>query len=245
MQVALAFGISLVLLLVAQRWATHLLILALYKLTGSVRVGMTIYALLIFPGTVLHEFAHWVAATILGVRATLPHLLPGGVDERGRMVLGYVRMQRTDPVRHSIIGVAPLVAGSAVVAVVASQVFALPVPTLTQSGMAGLRQLLDALPLVFEVADVWLYLYLLFAVANAMLPSHSDRDAWGTVALFAVVIGVLVLFFVGVPDLPSNLSAVGLDGLSWLTFAFILTALLDTAVVVVLLPVNWLLRLLR
>jgi hypothetical protein len=215
---------------------------ALVRVTGNLRVAMTLYALFILPGTVVHEVAHWLVAIVLGVRASLPRVLPSGVDAQGRMVLGYVQIQRTDPLRHSLIGVAPLLAGSALVAWIAGQVFTLPVPTLTRTGITGLETLFASLPSVFQVADAWLYLYLLFAIANGMLPSPRDRESWLPVALFAGGIALLVFLFVGIPQFPLEVVAFLLAALGWLTFAFILTAILNAAALVVLLPLNWLLR---
>jgi len=236
------FALALLFLIFTHRWTTHLFIGALVRLTGNLRVAMTLYALFILPGTVVHEVAHWLVALLLGVRASLPHLLPSGVDAQGRMVLGYVQIERTDPVRHSLIGVAPLLAGSAMIAWIASQVFTLPVPTLTQTEITGLETLFASLPSVFQVADAWLYLYLLFTIANGMLPSPRDREAWLPVALFAGGIALVVFLFVGIPQFSAAVVAFLLAALGWLTFAFILTAVLNTAALVVLLPLNWLLR---
>lgn len=242
MSIVFSFVIALLILLLTHRWTTHLFIAALVRLTGNLRVAMTLYALFILPGTVVHEVAHWLVAILLGVRASLPRVLPSGVDANGRMVLGYVQIQRTDPVRHSLIGVAPLLAGSALIAWIASQVFTLPVPTLTQTGISGLETLFASLPSIFQVADVWLYLYLLFAVANGMLPSPRDRESWLPVAFFAGGIALLVFLFVGIPQFPPDVVGFLLAALGWLTFAFILTAVINTAALVVLLPLNWLLR---
>lgn len=238
----LAFALALVFLLFTHRWTTHLLIATLVRIAGNLNVAMTLYAIFILPGTIVHEVAHWLVALVVGVRASLPRVLPSRVDASGRMVLGYVQIERTDPVRHSLIGVAPLLAGSALIAWIASQVFTLPVPTLTQTGISGLETLFASLPSIFQVADVWLYLYLLFAVANGMLPSPRDRESWLPVALFAGGIALLVFLFVGIPQFPPDVVAFLLAALGWLTFAFILTAVINTAALVVLLPLNWLLR---
>lgn len=242
MTIAISFAIALLLLLFTHRWTTHLFILALLRVTGNMRVAMTIYALFILPGTAVHEVAHWLVALLMGVRASLPHLLPSGIDAQGRMVLGYVQIERTDPVRHSLIGVAPLLAGSALIVVIASRIFALPALTLTQEGVAGLETFVAALPSVLRVADAWLYLYLLFTIANGMLTSPRDREAWTPVVLFAGGIGLLLFLFVGVPQFPPNLVAFALTALGWLTFAFLITAVLNAAALVVLLPLNWLLQ---
>lgn len=242
MSVIFVFVAALGVLLFTHRWTTHLVIMALLRLTGHLNVAMTLYALFILPGTIVHEVAHWLMALLTGVRASLPRVLPGKVDAQGRMVLGYVQIERTDPLRHSLIGVAPLLAGSALIAWIASNIFTLPVPTLTQSGMSGLETLLASLPSIFQVADVWLFLYLLFAIANGMLPSPRDRESWLPVGLFAGGMALLVFFFVGIPQFPEEIVAFLLAALGWLTFTFLITALLNGAALVVLLPLNWLLR---
>lgn len=241
----LPFALSLGGLLLAHRLATHVLISFFYRLTHSISFSMLLYALLVWPGTALHEGAHWITARLLGVRASAPHLIPGRVDEKGRMVLGHVMIARTDLLRRSLIGAAPLFFGSAAVVLVARHAFALPFPAQDVVGLASLRPLLAALPGVFEARDAWLYLYALFAIANAMLPSPSDREAWPMLGLFVSIIAAALLLVVGVPQLPAALSLWGLRVVGWLTFAFALTAVIDGALFLVLLPAERLLHVLR
>lgn len=63
--------------LVVPATADTLLVLgALLLLRASSRLGMWPYALLALPGTIAHEFAHWLVALVLGARPRFPALLP-------------------------------------------------------------------------------------------------------------------------------------------------------------------------
>jgi hypothetical protein len=235
------FVVALLALLLVQQTLIQVIFAFFYRLTHNRALAMLLYALLVWPGTALHELAHWSMARLLGVYAATPHLLPSPPDKQGRMVLGHVMVERSDVVRRSLIGVAPLVAGSVAVALLGHYAFTLPVPALEEQGFYSLRPLVRALPTVFAAQDAWVYLYLLFAIANAMMPSPSDREAWPTLLLFVALVGLALAFTIGLPQVPPDLTAVGLRLAGWLTFAFILTAVLDTALLFILWPLERLL----
>jgi hypothetical protein len=58
---------------------------------ASGRLGMWAYALAALPGTVAHEFAHWLVALVLGARPQFPRLVPERTAHGWR--LGSVRFQ--------------------------------------------------------------------------------------------------------------------------------------------------------
>ncbi len=233
----LAFGA----LGIAYRLVTGVTVALFYRLTHHTTLSMLLYALFVWPGTVVHEFAHWLVAGLLGVRAGFPHLIPSKVDSRGRMVLGHVRVERTDFVRGSLIGMAPFLFGSAAVALLARHAFALPIPAIEELSVQSLSALLYALPTILSVPDAWLYLYILFAIANGMMPSPSDREAWPALLLFVLLVGALLFFVVGVRQIPEAVALWGLRASTWLTFAFIITIVLDGLLLLVLWPLERLL----
>ena len=80
--------------------------------------------------------------------------------------------------------------------------------------------LVTALSQVFAVPDFLVWLYLLFAVSNAMMPSRSDRRAWP--ALTLTLIGITVVFYLlGIQDVILN----GVGGWPQLIFGYLGSAL--------------------
>ncbi|MEW6241948.1 MAG: hypothetical protein AB1564_14180 [Chloroflexota bacterium] len=155
---------------------------------------MGLFSALFFPGVLLHELSHFVMARLLGVRTGGFSLIPRATAD-GRLQLGYVETQRTDAVRDSLIGAAPLIAGGLFVAYAAVyRLSLLPLWEFLRNGQFNLFFLgLSALP---DVKDFWLWFYLTFAVSSTMLPSASDRHAWlplgvwvGGLFLLALLVG--------------------------------------------------------
>jgi len=66
----------LVALWLASRRLTYYVLSLLYILTRNQNVAIGIYALLILPGTLLHEASHWAMATLVGVRTGRFSILP-------------------------------------------------------------------------------------------------------------------------------------------------------------------------
>lgn len=209
--------ITLPTLLVLQRWIhRHLHGLALL-LTGQQARAVIIYAIILLPGVFLHEASHWLAATLLGVRTGSFSIIPQQQTD-GSIQLGYVEYYKTkslDPVRESIIGGAPLITGTAVILLIGYQVFNFnELAALAQSGqVASLTELIETL---FNTPDFFLWLYLLFAIGNGMMPSRSDRRAWPAFAV-ALLIFSIIIYFLGVAD---KITA-GLVGPVMLAFSYL------------------------
>jgi len=55
---------------------------------------------------------------------------------------------------------------------------------------------------LLRVPDVWLWLYLIFAVSNAMLPSESDMQPVRPVLIFLGIVAVVAVIAVGLPNVP-------------------------------------------
>lgn len=189
-------ALTLPILLLMQRWIhTHLHGIALL-LMGKPDRAVILYAIILFPGVVLHELSHWLTATLLGVRTGSFSLLPRRQAD-GSVQLGYVEYYKSSTLgafRESLIGGAPLVTGTAVILLIGFRIFG--VTNLTAAIQSGdVDTLVTALSQVFAVPDFLVWLYLLFAVSNAMMPSRSDRRAWPafmwTIAIVGLVLSLL------------------------------------------------------
>jgi hypothetical protein len=85
----------------------------------------------------------------------------------------------------------------------------------------------QALSTVLAVTDIWLWLYLIFVISNAMLPSASDRESWWSVVLY-LCLGLLLVIALGLtPSLSPEVQTLGLSILTSLLSAFIITIIVD------------------
>jgi hypothetical protein len=197
--------LTLVPLLFLQR-RLHWEIQAIFLLlTRRVDVAITLFAVLFFPGVLLHESSHFLMARLLGVRTGRFSLLPRPLGD-GRLQLGFVETAPTDWVRDTLIGAAPLIAGGLFVAYAG----------LKKLGLLELWQAvrLGDLSTAFEnplqlaaQPDFWLWLYLTLVVSSTMLPSAADRRSWLPLgATLAMILALSWLVGAG-PWMAENLAA--------------------------------------
>ncbi len=187
-------ALALPILLLLQRWIhTHLHGISLLMM-GKPERAVILYAIILFPGVMLHELSHWLMATLLGVRTGSFSLLPRRQAD-GSVQLGYVEYYKSSTLgafRESMIGGAPLVTGTAVILLIGFRIFG--VTNLTAAIQSGdVDTLVTALAQVYAVPDFLVWLYLLFAVSNAMMPSRSDRRAWPALILTLIVIAFVMV----------------------------------------------------
>jgi len=237
MEYLTSFVIALLGLVFVKRLVDQQMQTVILGATSSERLTILLFALIFLPGTAIHEVSHWLMARLLRVRTGKMTLLPK-LKGKDQIVMGSVMVARTDPFRASLVGLAPLLGGSVVVILLLQQTLGMGNPeTLFYNGQ-GLFKLGDQLFGLLNTRDVWLYLYLLFAVSNSMLPSASDRDAWPTILVYIVLVGIATYVIGGVPHLPGNaLHNVG-RALDHLTFAFVITLLVDIIALVLLVPLG-------
>lgn len=201
-------AITMGILLLLQRWIhAHLHGVSLL-LTGRPDWAVVVYAIVLFPGVLLHEVSHWLAATLLGVRTGRMSLLPQHQPD-GTLQLGYVEYYKgknLGPIRESLIGGAPLLAGTGVILLIGFRVFGVTdLSVAVQSGR--IDTLAQAMAELLATPYILLWIYLIFAVSNAMLPSRSDRHAWPAFLLIMAVV-MTVLFLIGraIPIGPTGLA---------------------------------------
>jgi hypothetical protein len=203
-------------------------------LTQDGQIALYVYFLLILPGIVIHELSHALVAWLLGVKVRKFSI---GIKRKRRgssVALGSVEIARADPFRSSLIGLAPLIAGSIVVLIIGSRVFGLHPFVVNDLG-----RLWEEMRSIYRTPDFWLWVYLVFAVSNAMLPSAADRHAWGTALIFLGILVALVYLTGLVQFISSGSLSLALN--SWvgtavdqLTWAFGITVVVDLIIAAVL-----------
>ncbi|MDD3825293.1 MAG: hypothetical protein PHY79_04900 [Anaerolineae bacterium] len=235
-----ALAAALLPLLWVKTWITHSLQELSLRWTGDPAVALVVYFVLVLPGVVIHELSHWLMATILGVRVSKLSL---GPVRKGRnsVSLGSVRVGKVDPLRASLIGVAPLLGATAVILLIGRLVLGLDevVALLLAGAWEGLG---EALGEMVRVADFWLWLYLIFAISNAMLPSESDMSTVRPVLIFLGILAAVLILVNGIPSIPREaVQAVG-GVAGYLASAFALTLAADGIFVLVIGLLLWLTR---
>jgi hypothetical protein len=232
----LAVIVTLVLLAALERWVHQHIHGVAFLLTHNKDAAVLLYAVPLFPGVLLHEFSHWAMAKLLLVKTNGVSLLPKR-DRSGHIRLGSVTIERTDPVRSSLIGVAPLISGSLAALYLGYRTFG--VGSLGDALVRGdIGAILSAMAAVLRVPDMWLWLYLLFAVANAMLPSPSDRETWPPVIWFLVIV-VGLAYVLGLSRFLLDLAPLVMLGLRWLAVAFTVTLVADAPFVILIAVAEW------
>lgn len=95
-----------------------------YNLTGSVDYTVVVYFLLMLPGIVVHELAHWVTAWMLGLRPGKLTVWPKR-HRQDVVGLGSVTARSGGPLLDSMVGMAPLFVGTLLVAFMAARGWAI------------------------------------------------------------------------------------------------------------------------
>jgi hypothetical protein len=228
-------------LLWVKRWITrHLQELSL-RWVGDPDVALILYFVLMLTGVVVHELSHWFVALVLGVRVRNLSIGPVRKGRGQRVSFGSIRVSDVDPVRASLIGMAPLVGGSAIVLLIGYLV--LDVGSVAEAAAGqGVEGILAGLEQLIRVPDFWLWLYLIFSVSNAMLPSESDMDNVRPVLIFFGIVALIVLVIGGVPTIPEEVVA-GVNVVAgFLASAFGLTLAVDLVFALVIGLLVWLTR---
>jgi hypothetical protein len=196
-----------------------------YLLTGSTDLAMVVLFLVYLPGIVLHEGAHWVMAKLLGLKTGKFRVWP---QKQGKYIgMGSVAVASGGPLTDSLVGLAPLLVGSGVVALIGSRVFGTQeIGAIWQQG-----DLLNALYAVFASLrvqdDNLLWAYLIFVIANAMMPSSSDREPLKSLFLYLLAFAGLYFLLDQSGQLLTQMVGWLANPVWVLTTAFLFTLILD------------------
>jgi hypothetical protein len=219
-----AFTVSVTLLFILQRWITRHVQGIGMLLFESQNAGMALLWLVVLPGTVIHEFSHWAMAKLLGLRTGRLRIWP---EFKGKeVVLGSVEVQKSNVLTDSLVGLAPFLGGTLALLAIGYLAFDVEAMVLAWQHAAWGR-LLSLAGEMLQVPDAWLWLYLMVAISNAMMPSPSDRTSWQPLLIYLGLVATVLLLLGGTPSLPGELVVVIVTGVQSLIYAFALTLVVD------------------
>ena len=163
-----------------------------FLLTRNKPLTIGAFSMLFFPGVFLHELSHFLMAKLLRVRTGRFSVIPQAMGD-GRLQLGFVETEKTDILRDSLIGLAPLIAGTLFVAY--AGMVQMQLDTLWEVFRNGQFDLFwMGVGLIPAMPDFYLWFYLIFAVSSTMLPSESDHHSWLPLGIWLGVLLATALF---------------------------------------------------
>jgi hypothetical protein len=168
------FALELVVLYAAGSYAMGRLV-GLSQVRGGAKLGRAVFYLLVFPGVILHEVAHYLACLLTGTKVFRFAPFSPRRSEDGRFVLGYVRHERRPVPIQSIIGLAPILLNPFGLLLVTALLTPLNFAEVVSPRFGIVEE--DILASGFLTSDplsaaVWAYLSLSFAVGS--VPSRED-----------------------------------------------------------------------
>ncbi len=181
----LLFAIELTILYAAGSYAMGRLMRLSGFGGGRSDLGRVAFYLMVFPGVILHEGAHYLACVLTGTKVTrFAPFSPGRRSNDGRLVLGYVRHERRVFPIGAITGLAPVLLNplglllvTALLTPLTFREVATPTVGVVVEGIFASGFLTDT-PLL---AAIWAYLSLSFALGS--VPSREDLSGLPMVLL--------------------------------------------------------------
>jgi hypothetical protein len=185
----LTFALELVVLYAAGSFAMVRLA-ELSGFRGGATLGRAVFYLLVFPGVILHEGAHYLACLLTGTKVLRFAPFSPRRSADGRRVLGYVRHERRSVHIQAIIGLAPILVNPLGLLLVTALLTPLTLTEVVNPRFGFVEE--DLLASGFLTSDpllatIWAYLSLSFAVGS--VPSREE---------LASVPAVLLLLCAGV-----------------------------------------------
>jgi len=149
-------------------------------LSGFMSINFLFF--LFLPGIIIHELSHFLVAIILFVPVGAMEFTPKVTGNKVK--LGSVEIGKTDPIRRSLIGFAPVFTGLLII------------PTVIYLFSSNFP-FFQNINIYLYVAIILVLTYFLFAVSNTMF--SSSRDMEGTleilITLFIIFVAAYTLGF--------------------------------------------------
>ena len=211
---ALAFGLGLLVLLFRQieSWLHQHIFKVGWLLTNDVQITTVLYYIIFLPGIALHELTLWLAAGALRVRAEGALRFPEDRDI-SELRLSLIRLAPgASYAKLILISLSPLATGLAALWAISATLF--PASEITALAMPGsIKELGAAIRSLTTTADFWLWLYIVFTIANRSFPALPVNltTRWKSILFVALPALCFVLWRTSVVANPAI--ALGIEGL--------------------------------
>lgn len=173
-----SFFVLLLLLFGSAQLTSQSLTALFHRVVRNHEASVRILAVLFLPGVIIHELAHALMAWLLFVPVGRMEFMPQ--IDGDRVKLGSVQIGKTDPARRMLIGIAPVLAGLAML-------FTLLYCFLPRQLAFSQNIILPSLVLFYAV----------FVIGNTMFSSRRDLEGSFSF-LIALVIALVVLYIAGI-----------------------------------------------
>ena len=159
-------------------WLTRATLISLFKLLQDIfekdQTTYSVIALIYFPGTVLHELSHMIAALFLLLKVADIHVFP--TWKNNVIILGRVLYEKKDVLRSILVGIAPLFGG------------------IIFLGWLSVLDVSTSSNLLLQI----LVIYLVFTISSTMFSSKQDLVDF----LYVIPIGIMItiVYYIIQPD---------------------------------------------
>lgn len=230
----LTFAVILIPLVYLERWIHQHLYGVGWLLTEEKERATLLYYVILLPGVFLHEATQWLVAGALKQKTSKVKVWPKP-QANGSIRYDFVKLSRqTGRPAALVVGFTPLLVGVFLILFISRNIFAAPGLGLALNSR-NLEVVLIAFRNLFGTPDFWLWLYLLFAIGNAMLPTPSEVQGWQYIVLiFAIITGALFVIGLGEAFLITTMSGPITQALNTLAAAFAVVLIVDVFAVIIL-----------
>jgi hypothetical protein len=156
---------------------SHLMGISGFGGSGTVMGRMAFY-LIVFPGVVLHEGAHYLACLLTGTKVSRFAPFSPSRSNDGRLVLGYVRHERRAFPIGALIGLAPILLNPLGLLFVTAWLTPLTLQEVAKPSVEVVVKEVFASGFITDtplLATTWVYLALSFALGS--VPSREDLSS--------------------------------------------------------------------
>jgi hypothetical protein len=162
-----------------------------YLLTKDKMAATRLFYVFFLPGIFIHEFIQYLVAGALNVPIKKLFAWPEP-QENGVLRLNFVVVDQdeTDPLRAAIVAASPFGIMGVMVWYISTRILDLHLLT-DALGTGDLQIIWQAFTDLLSTPDFLLWIYLLFTIANSMVPNKADARGW------PLILGGLVLLMAG------------------------------------------------